>query len=160
MGISYLLLPVNDEMQNYADQSGVVLPDVTPEGRFPTADELLAVANSFPDHQVARVNHKEGIELTIESYAHVPMVPIPPFKQTSAPASRLNISVRSFGPHGAENVSFHGDADFMVEVIFRLAQRCGGLVFFATDDGLPWFVLPSEKAPIGVGAWTIFDNNL
>lgn len=158
MGISYVLLPVNDEMRACAVQSGVELPNETPEGRFPTAEELLAVANSFPEHQVTRVNHEKGFELTVESEARVPMEPIPPFKQTSTPASYLNISVRSFGTDGAEDVSFHGHADFMVEVIFRLAQRCGGLVFFATDDGLPWFVLPYDKTPLGPGEWRIFDN--
>lgn len=160
MGVSYVLMPVNDEMRAYGMQSGVELPEVTPAGRFPTVDELLAVAKTIPDHQVTQTNHKEGLEITIESEARVPIDPIPPFKQTSAPASLLNISVRSFGPDGAEDVSFHGDADFMVEVIFLLAQSCGGLVFFATDDGLPWFVLPSGKTPIGTGEWTIFDNNV
>ena len=160
MGVDYLLSPVNDEMRAYAVQTGVLLPEEVPEGRFPTADELLSVAHSFPEHQVCRGNSKQGFELTIESDAHVPMEPIPPFKQTSTPASYLDIAVKSFRSDGAENVSFHGHADFMVEVIFRLTQTCGGLVFFATDDALPWFVLPSHKTPIGSEEWVIFDNNL
>ncbi len=156
MGFDYLVVPLNDEMLDYAQQSGVTLPEPALEGRLPTADELIKVVKSLPNHSITNLtelNESEGIEITIESLARVPMEPVPSLTETSAAASHLHISANMTGPNGSYRIAFHGDADVMVTILSKLSVDCGGLVFFASSDAVPWFVLPGESVPIGPEEW-------
>ena len=155
MGIDYLLVPANDEMLEYGRQSGVGLPQTVPHGRWPTVDELVVVLKSIPDHHITHINQVNGIDATIESSARVAMQPVFPFTATTAPASYLHVSGDLSGSEKPASLSFHGDADLMVSIVSRLSLFCGGLVFFATCDGLPWFVLPSSELPIGPEEWGV-----
>jgi len=106
-------MAVNDEAIEYGQRAGVALPDSVPPGRLPTLEELLDVARAIPGHHIADRNQAQG-EFTLESNERVPMEPTPPFKQTTAPSSFLQVSARPMGAAGTYGVFFHGDAGLMV----------------------------------------------
>ena len=154
MSVSYLLVPVDEQILAYGKDSGVVdLPPAVSAGRFPTVDELIAVLEATPGHRVSRVHRSNTIDVTIESFARIPFEPGPPFKQTTTPASYLYVTGDLSGTSKRKWLSFHGDLDVTIPVIQRLTAFCGPLVFFADCDGVPWFVLSEQSPPLGREPW-------
>ncbi len=154
MSISYLLRPVDDEMLAYGADSGVAgLPAVVTAGRWPTVDELIEVLKATPGHHVSHSHHSPSFSITIESLEFVPVQPVPPLKNTTAPASYLHVTGSLSGDSNPLWLSFHGHTDVMLSVIQRLTLVCGPLVFFADCDGLPWFVFSDQSWPLGTEHW-------
>ncbi|MCH9723611.1 MAG: hypothetical protein K0U86_01755 [Planctomycetes bacterium] len=160
MSISYIVLPVTQQLLEWGQQCDVPISLDTPNGYAASMADLTDILESLEGFTFNVRGTEDQFNAQVDSidtydwqYETADPLMNKAFGGTHT-SPKESVTIDRLNPEQQPpSLSFHGDITLTMRIAQELSQKCGPQAAFATCDGIPAFFLPDAPTPVWNEPW-------
>jgi hypothetical protein len=164
MGVSYIIMPVDERLINWGKECGMPVPQSLSASRLPTLNEVRLAVQSLVGYIFKERPQPDSKDIDIDidsietkeftSEQNPILEKIYGSKVFTCPVSSTTLWIKISEDDQITNIFFHkGDPKLAILVMQKFTTYCGPLALIADCDGNPLFITSDKEPPEGLDRW-------